>query len=151
MEAEQKLLKLEEKLNLAIKNIKTKFVNTRVKARRFKVGVLILGVAITVILGLEDLAYGKEIGLILSGILTVLAGIDTLYNYYSKSVQEHDYYLRLTNLLNDIEYFKTGIEPDNYDVDKVNSFYIEFKSIRTDFHGQRIETVKNSFEVRNSK
>lgn len=151
MEAVKKIEKIEMDLKEKIKNIRPKFVKTRRKARIWKVFIISLGIITTIILGIKDISWGSTVGFILSALLTGFTAIESLYNHASKSVQEHEYYVKLTDLKQDIEFYKQGKELEDYQLSDVKAFFEEFKKIRTEFHNFRVETVKVSYENNNSK
>ncbi|WP_018758018.1 SLATT domain-containing protein [Paenibacillus terrigena] len=145
MEAVEKIKKLEKDLNEKIKNISPKFVKTRRKARMWKIFIVSLGIITTITLGIKDIVWGNTVGFILSAILTGVTAIEGLYNHASKSVQEHEYYVKLTDLKQDIEFYKEGKALEDYQLSDVKVFFEEFKRLRTDFHNFRVETVKVSY------
>ncbi|WP_070001012.1 SLATT domain-containing protein [Cellulosilyticum sp. I15G10I2] len=146
MEAVEKLKMIETELDNKIRNIKPKFVKTRTKARCWRIAAILIGIITTMVLGVEDISWGKTVGFILSAVLTGVYSIESLFDYASKSVQEHDYYSRLTNLKQDIAFYKEGKAFDEYSLDAIELFFMEFTKIRTKFHNGRIETVRTSYE-----
>lgn len=151
MEAIEKIKKIETDLNEKIKSIRPKFVKTRLIARTWKIIIISLGITTTIILGIKDISWGSTVGFIMSALLTGVTAVESLFNYASKSVQEHEYYVKLTDLKQDIEFYKEGKALEDYHLADVQTFFEEFRKLRNEFHSFRVNTVKVSYERTNVK
>ncbi|MHA7966758.1 SLATT domain-containing protein [Paenibacillus sp. CAU 1782] len=151
MEAVDKIQKIEIDINEKIKNIRPKFVKTRLKARVWKILIISLGIITTIILGIKEISWGSTVGFILSALLTGATAIESLFNHASKSVQEHEYYVKLTDLKQDIEFYKEGKALEEYQLSDAKAFFEDFRKIRSEFHNFRVETVKASYDSNKSR
>jgi hypothetical protein len=70
------------------------FKNRRV-AWMFRIAAIILGSLVTIILGFTNITWGKNVALVLSGLLAALTIVESLFSFHSKSVQQNNYYRQL--------------------------------------------------------
>ncbi|WP_416293068.1 SLATT domain-containing protein [Paenibacillus illinoisensis] len=114
-------------------------------ARAFKIVTIILGSAVTVVLGVSESDSGKTVALILSGLITALSSIDALFNYQAKSINLINYHAKLNELLMQIEFFRSGRDDDDITVEEADDFFKQLIQIRSDFFRNRAETIRTSF------
>lgn len=146
MEGNSKLLYVESEIQKALSSkFYFRAFRDRAIARAFKILIVLLGSAVTVILGVSESGTGKIVALILSGVITIVNSVDALFNYQAKATNLIDYYAKLDSLILEIQYYRAGRSSADITVEKADEFFEKLLQAHSDFYNNRSETIKSSF------
>lgn len=120
--------------------------NGQIAAQGIRIITIMLGSAVTIVLGVSDSGLSKTIALIMSVIITGIGSIEALFNFHRKFVQQYQYGTNLLVLLREIEYYKVGRPEDMLLDEDIDAFHKRYIEILSNHYTTRADTFNNSFQ-----
>jgi len=130
-EVAQKITWINERLEEEILFFSNKRRENRILAVRYHIFVSILGVVVTIILGLKIDGfneYSRVISLIISGIITILNTISIFFNYKGIWIRYTQAQNELYKIKDDFNFYLQGKDEGDVDLVVVGEFKLKFDS-----------------------
>jgi hypothetical protein len=114
----------------------------RRRASYVRVATLLLTATATVVLGIEAIPSRAAVALPLVALVTVLAGLDSFYNWRSRWVLMEEAHYRFNRLRDEIDYYIIATSPDDSKTEQLKEFFIEEQATWADVSKRWIEFRK---------
>jgi hypothetical protein len=114
----------------------------RRRASYVRVATLLLTAAATVVLGIEAIPSRAAIALPLVALVTVLAGLDSFYNWRSRWVLMEEAQYRFNRLRDEIDYYIIAASPEDLKTEQLKEFFLEQQATWADVSKRWIEFRK---------
>jgi hypothetical protein len=114
----------------------------RRRASYVRVATLLLTAGATVVLGIEAIPSRAAIALPLVALVTVLAGLDSFYNWRSRWVLMEEAQYRFNRLRDEIDYYIIATSPEDLKTQQLKEFFLEQQATWADVSKRWIEFRK---------
>lgn len=133
--AKEKVEFLRTRINDSLTRARDNRQKNRKMASFIKIIIVLLSAIATILLGLENPVLNplyKDIAFVFTALVTTLNALEPFFNYRALWVEHEIALWKFYRLRDKIDFYLAGIEPEQANPDKLNSFYNEYQTIWND-------------------